>query len=173
MPHLNWREADQGPDALVLSVETFAHSGARSGPRSAFSGREYELTIEMSAARRDALLERLREVLSSPEKSGAESGAGFGSGLGTELRLDLPREWIVFWKLREGESRILMAHPAEKQWVASINLEPSHALSLLRALAACVPGVPGAPGSPGGTVEIGALGTVGEVSNAEVRIRVV
>jgi hypothetical protein len=42
---------------------------------------------------------------------------------GHELRMDLPEGWIVFWKSRESGSRLLLAHPQEKEWVATAALE--------------------------------------------------
>ncbi len=47
---------------------------------------------------------------------------------GKELRVDFPKGWSIFWRIREetGEasSRVLLAHPDPEQWVASVLLEP-------------------------------------------------
>jgi hypothetical protein len=104
------------------------------------------MRLELDEAGRAALAPLLREVY-------AEDGG--------ELRLDLPREWVVFWKRREGESRLLLAHPAEDQWVATIALEAN----LGGKLAAALEALPG-----GESFRVGALGPLGSVSNLELEI---
>jgi hypothetical protein len=57
-----------------------------------------------------------------------------------ELRLDLPNEWSLFWKAREGDTRILVAHPSKDQWVGTIALEPQFASRLIERLEKSVSG---------------------------------
>ncbi len=51
-----------------------------------------------------------------------------------EFRVDLPGDWILFCKVRplgSVESRLLVAHPQEEQWVASLSLSRSHLEALI------------------------------------------
>ena len=75
---------------------------------------------------------------------------------GPELRVDLPRNWIVFWKRREGESRLLIAHPQENEWVATAALEPEHGKKLIDELK---------------TLQTGSANRVTAVGNVELEIR--
>jgi len=43
-------------------------------------------------------------------------------GPSNELRHTLTAQWTLFWKLREGESRLLLAHPESEHWVATLAL---------------------------------------------------
>src|SRR6185295_131688 len=51
-----------------------------------------------------------------------------------ELRLELPNGWTIFWKEREGESRLLLAHPDEKTWIATAALTAEHGQAVSRRL---------------------------------------
>src|SRR5690348_16805674 len=51
-----------------------------------------------------------------------------------ELRMGLPRGWVVFWKKKEGGSRALLAHPSEHEWVATLALEAEFGQKLLFSL---------------------------------------
>ena len=73
--------------------------------------------------------------------------------------MDLPDGWIVFWKKREGDSRLLLSHPAEKQWVTTLALEAEHGRSAVMRLKALVEGQ---------ALSIGELGAVAAVNNVEV-----
>lgn len=42
--------------------------------------------------------------------------------MGYELRMDLPQGWAIYWKIREGDSRLLMSHPEKDQWVGAVSL---------------------------------------------------
>ena len=53
---------------------------------------------------------------------------------GAELRVDLPENWTVYWKLKGGLSRLQLAHPQSGHWVATVHLTPEHAARLLEAL---------------------------------------
>lgn len=46
--------------------------------------------------------------------------------VGSELRVDFPGEVTFFWKLREEESRLLLAHPEKEVWVATLALTHEH-----------------------------------------------
>lgn len=50
--------------------------------------------------------------------------AGVQSGADRELRVDLPGKWSIFFKLREGQSRLLVAHPEENVFVSTLALTP-------------------------------------------------
>src|SRR4051812_38950308 len=54
----------------------------------------------------------------------------FVRGLG-ELRLELPTGWTLFWKEREGESRLLLARPDAETWVTTAALTRDHGLALV------------------------------------------
>ncbi|MCM2279385.1 MAG: hypothetical protein NDJ89_15020 [Oligoflexia bacterium] len=86
----------------------------------------------------------------------------------SELRLELPQEWLIFWKRREQESRLLLAHPEPGVWVATVALELPAALALLQGLRKA---------RPGDSVAVGELagksGRIGSVSNVEILISVV
>ena len=51
-----------------------------------------------------------------------------------ELRVDLPSKWTIFWKLREGEeTRLLLAHPEEDTWVATVAMTRPHCEAIVGA----------------------------------------
>jgi len=79
-----------------------------------------QLTLTLAPGKRDELLELLRGVFAQP---------------GTELRLELPMGWTLYWKLREGDSRLLLAHPDHESWVGSVSLNELHAPTLLERIA--------------------------------------
>ena len=66
------------------------------------------LTLKLRSEDRIALLSSLEDVYYRDEG---------------ELRLDLPSNWVVFWKKREQGSRTLLAHPQKEEWVATLALE--------------------------------------------------
>ena len=133
MPYLNWKTAPVHQDVT--------HLDARSPGQ-----KEFLLELAMNRDSLNELLSMLEDV--------------FLQG-GPEFRLDLPREWIVFWKNRDGESRLLIAHPQPEEWVTTIALEKEHASRLLERLRGL---------QSGQSVELSALGPVGPVSNVEVKI---
>src|SRR4051794_37056919 len=104
MPYLNWK------DQTGLKQEIAGGPGG-AGP--------LRLTLGLDSAQASMLLPLLRDVLSEE------------APLGSELRVDLPRNWIVFWKKREGESRLLIAHPQTDEWVATAALSAAHGQLLL------------------------------------------
>ena len=50
-----------------------------------------------------------------------------------ELRVDLPSKWTIFWKLREGETRLLLAHPEVDAWVATVSMTREHCEAIMNA----------------------------------------
>ena len=84
--------------------------------------------------------------------------------VGEELRLDLPKNWAIFWKTRPEESRLLLAHPQENEWVVTAALEADHARKLTEAIARA---------QNGSVIELSRMGPVGGVSNVELRICVI
>jgi hypothetical protein len=97
----------------------------------------------------------LSEELLPALQSTFEQGAG-------ELRLDLPQEWSLFWKLREGESRVLVAHPSTDQWVGTLALEKPFAEKLIARLLVL---------STGQDLRIGSVAAVSGVSNLELTLK--
>jgi hypothetical protein len=80
---------------------------------------------------------------------------------GSELRLDLPNNWIVFWKIRETESRLLLAHPQQGEWVATMALETEHGQRVKDRIENL---------KSGDAFSISELGVIGSVSNVELVI---
>ena len=76
----------------------------------------FVMTLALSPEHRKVLLASLTDVFARPR---------------SELRLELPQDWVIFWKLREGDSRLLIAHPAETEWVATVALGASDAEAFL------------------------------------------
>jgi hypothetical protein len=72
---------------------------------------QLQLTLRLSRDEARELAAALREVQEEPR---------------SELRHTISGAWTVFWKLREGESRSLLAHPEPESWVATLALEPGH-----------------------------------------------
>jgi hypothetical protein len=132
MPYLNWKEQ------TALKQEIAPHESESSRQR---------LTLWLDKQPLEQLLPMLREVL-------AEEGGG-------ELRLDLPRGWIIFWKKREGESRLLLAHPQQDEWVATVALNSEHAGLLIERLEKL---------GSGQTLSLGELASTGGVSNLELTL---
>ncbi len=79
---------------------------------------------------------------------------------GAELRMDLPDKWTLFWKVRESESRIFLAHPEKDEWVANVSLESPHAWKLVEAL----------EGKAAVELSVAGLGVIHRMINLDVRI---
>lgn len=73
------------------------------------------------------------------QRLGAELGQVLGQA-GAELRLDLPQGWTVHWKLCEGETRLLLAHPDAASWVATVAIQAAVAGEFLERLRRLLPG---------------------------------
>ena len=82
---------------------------------------ETQLAMQIAGAELMVLQEGLSNLLLSdnPER--------------VELRVDLPSKWTIFWKLREGETRLLLAHPEEDAWVATVSMTREHCEAIIDA----------------------------------------
>ena len=81
-----------------------------------------------------------------------------------ELRVNLPNEWLVFWKLRPvGGSRLLLAHPAQAEWVVTAALDAAHAGVFVECLKKL---------GPGERLAVSETGSVGYPSNVEIVIEI-
>jgi len=81
--------------------------------------REAQLTLELSESLALELASSLEEIF---------------EGRSVELRHMLPGGWTLFWKMREGESRALLAHPEAEEWVATLALMESDGRRLVTSL---------------------------------------
>ena len=82
---------------------------------------ELELTLPLASSELSELCAALRAL---PGSSSAT----------VELRHVVSREWTLFWKVREGESRSLLAHPELDQWVGTLALTSDDLLVLIEKL---------------------------------------
>ena len=136
MPYLNWKAPHPSYRQHVVPLAQGCELMKMS------------LSLSMEAAQAQELSAALQDVL----------GSGVPAG---ELRLDLPGNWIVFWKVREGEGRLLIAHPEKEEWVTTVALSAAVGLELLRQLESW---------SAGQSIALGRLGPFGSVSNADVTL---
>jgi hypothetical protein len=151
MPHLNWRSSP-----VVKRVVPLGPNGPLDPSESDGIERDFVMQLELSRPALRELADVLLEVLSP------------GGG---ELRVSLPDAWTVFWKLREDETRLLIAHPQVGEWVATVALEPLHAQAVNDALARVLGS---ATPEANESLSIGKLardGIVSSVSNLELVIR--
>src|SRR5258708_6304311 len=79
-----------------------------------------------------------------------------------ELRVDFPKGWTVFWKQRDTESRLLLAHPDKDAWVATAAIAAGDSLTVLNAFKALT--------SSSTPAAIGDLVTLSGFSNLEISI---
>lgn len=140
MPYLNWRSGETRPEGSYRQ-EITQEEGS-------FPRREHLLRLTLSPEALEVLAQRLEELYSQ--------GCG-------ELRIDLPEGWILFWKSREEESRLLVAHPQPGEWVTTVALEAKHGMLLASSLRQMKKGE-SRPVSQGGII--------GRVSNVEIVIAV-
>ena len=139
MPYLNWKHQERLKQEIA-PLESMLR-----------------MTLTIPAAELAPLVSSLREIFEGP--------------VGTELRLDLPRGWIVFWKKRseargseqsfEDESRLLVAHPQDEEWVATVALSAGHGAELVSRLEGL---------AAGRSVSVAELGPTGKVSNLELTL---
>jgi hypothetical protein len=141
MPYLNWKEHSIGhsmhhPKEGDATTYSVSHSVAK-------------MQLDLEAQDLATLIQGLEQVFTS----------------GGELRVDLPDQWIVFWKTRPSETRLLLAHPAQEEWVATAALEETHSQNLVSALKKL---------SSGEGVSVHELGAdlyeSGSVNNLELRL---
>ena len=130
MPYLNFAEKK-------IELKKFPH------PRF-----ETQLAMQIGATELAVLKDGLSNLLLSenPER--------------VELRLDLPTKWTLFWKLREGETRMLLAHPEEDSWVATLAMTRNHCEAIIGAFSKLsdVPQI------------LSQLGTTSRISNFELTV---
>ncbi len=81
---------------------------------------EKELRVRLTPVEIEELAHELENVF-APESS-------------VELRIDFQTEWTLFWRARDSESRLLVAHPEHQEWVATLALERGNGLELVRRL---------------------------------------
>ncbi len=111
MPYLNWRVPS--PDHSSFQIEPLS-SGATPA-----SGDRLRFRWALSMDRKHEFFAAIDELLKQTQ--GQVSGSSV-----PELRIDLPENWIFFLKMRESESRLLMAHPQQNEWVLTAALTESH-----------------------------------------------
>jgi hypothetical protein len=137
MPYLNWRNAPS--DQIEQEVRTASASGG---------AREFQLALKLSHELLQELIPALQDIYDQS---------------GPELRIDLPREWIMFWKSRPGDSRLLMAHPQPEEWVSTMALGVPHGKRVIEALQKM--GV-------GETVSLDKLGATGSQTTGQTNVEV-
>ena len=112
--------------------------------------RDVQLLLKLSETDMKTLTTSLEEVFSDPQ---------------AELRLELPKNWTVFWKSREGESRLLLAHPEHDTWVSTVSLDLPHGRLFLDALKELR--------TPGDRISPAESGAIGRVSNLDLILTLV
>jgi hypothetical protein len=123
------------------------------------------MQLDLDSAELEVLVQQLEQVFAPAEQSPSTATEGHFSSMVPELRVDLPDQWIVFWKKRASDTRLLLAHPEKDEWVATAALEETHGLNLVSALKKL---------SPGDGISIHELGAdlyeSGSVNNLELRL---
>lgn len=133
MAYLNWKESE-----LKIGVSSHPdHSKFKT-----------QLNLTLDQELRASLLNALEDVYLNNEG---------------ELRLDLAQGWVVFWKMREQGSRVLLSHPQEKEWVGTLALDLEVAEKLLSALKGL---------QSGEAVVISQLGLLESMSNLDVSLKI-
>jgi hypothetical protein len=141
MPYLNWKNA-QSTQIEQEVLPTGGSAGSSAGSR------EFRLTLKLNGELLQELIPQLQDI--------------YDHG-GSELRIDLPREWIMFWKSRPGDSRLLMAHPQPEEWVSTMALGVPHGKRVVEALQKI--GV-------GETISLEKLGTTGSQTTGQTNVEV-
>ena len=158
VPYLNWKEHSVGHTMLHPAMSHPAtHRSTTLHPSADGDGRSVAHSVAM-----------MQLDLDTQELSALVLGLEQVFASGGELRLDLPDQWIVFWKKRPTDSRLLLAHPQQGEWVATIALEETHAQNLVNALKRL------SAGEGVSVHELGELGAdlyaPGSVNNLELRL---
>jgi len=109
---------------------------------------ETELCLALSVERLGDLHQALVEVLVQAE---------------AELRVDFPGNWTLYWKARDGESRILLAHPEREEWVGTVAWAQNSIDILLEGLDSLRSG--------SGDLALSELDRLSSFSNLDLRIR--
>ena len=113
------------------------------GPHSQY---QQQLALELTSALLEELVSALEEVYLRR---------------GSELRIAIKDQWLLFWKWRESDSRILLAHPTEDEWVATLALNPDFGKAMLLALKNL---------KTGQSLSVSQVGPLSTVTNLEVVI---
>lgn len=142
MPYLNWKSLP----ANDLEQDLKKVNGPDS-PDSAWPAMEFLLQLSLNEARVAELLPYLEDIFNHQ----------------TELRIDLPQEWVIFFKTRESENRFLMAHPQAQEWVSMLAFESTHGLRLVEHLR---------EKKAGSQFRFSEIGDLGSVSNLEVVLNI-
>ena len=152
MPYLNWQK--QNPQSGYFhQVESLATGG---GGASGVGHSMMRFILQVAHVEIPSLISGIEAL----ERETEAQGEGLSS---PELRVDLPEEWILFMKVREGESRLLIAHPEPKQWVVTAALTQKHLSQVKGALQSAVPGA---------ELLWNSLIKVSKMSNVEVIVKV-
>lgn len=106
MPHLDWKSKQ--PLEVMLQREDHPE-------------REHLLTIRMDSMHWTHWSRTLVELLDDPNPS-------------AELKSEWPNGWTIYWKNRDEDSRVLLAHPEESLWVATVAWNRTEAPALREAL---------------------------------------
>lgn len=106
---------------------------------------EHQLDLHLPVAELQTLQAGLEDLLENQSR---------------ELRVDFPNKWTVFWKLREGETRLLLAHPEEHVWVATVAMTHEHCQAVVRAF----------KDAPADAHVMSRLGVTSRLSNLELKI---
>jgi hypothetical protein len=106
---------------------------------------------------------RISAAVSAPEWSELAQALRetFGEGGGPETRLQLPQGWTIYWKARDAESRLFMAHPEKEEWVVNASLEAPHGAAVIGALEGA---------EKGSVVTVSAVGRINRMSNVEIAL---
>jgi hypothetical protein len=109
---------------------------------------ETELCVALSGERLGELHQVLEQVFVQAE---------------AELRVDFPGNWTLYWKARDGESRILLAHPEREEWVGTVAWAHGSVAALLQGLGSLKAG--------SGDLVLSELDRLSSFSNLNLRIR--
>lgn len=117
MPYLNWKT-----ESILMSELVTTPRGAQLG-------------LKLTRSLVDELVEGLIALfgeLKEPGSTTPDTGTDFMQV--PELRIALPNQWVLFWKLRQQGNRLLLAHPAPDEWVGTIALEANFGQKVINGL---------------------------------------
>jgi len=82
---------------------------------------QLQMTMRLAPAQCEALAVALEKAFTKTELKLPLADLGT-RGWADELG-DVPQKFMSFWKVREGDSRIMIAHPEQNEWVVTVALE--------------------------------------------------
>ena len=126
MPFLNWKDLPR------LSHQTPAGKAGNEA-----EGRGASQALGAGKVSRTRLVLELKQVQLQELVSQVEElylGAEGKEQLGPELRIQLPENWLLFWKPRAEGNRVLLAHPNDKEWVVTCALDRETCQSVVLSL---------------------------------------